>query len=91
MTDAFPRKKTFLFIAFPFIFFLFLLEIGIRIFGDTLPNRVLCYDPILGRSYCPNTKGYIKDNQVKMYIEVNSDGLLGKPYTILPEFLEILE
>jgi hypothetical protein len=82
MTDAFPKKKTFLFIAIPFIFFLFLLEIGIRIFGDTLPNRVLCYDPILGRSYCPNTKGYIKDNQIKMYIEVNSDGLLGKPYTI---------
>jgi lysophospholipase L1-like esterase len=82
MTEAFPKKKTFLFIAIPFIFFVFLLEIGIRIFGDTLPNRVLCYDPILGRSYCPNTKGYIKDNQVKMYIEVNSDGLLGKPYTI---------
>tara|TARA_Y100000588_G_scaffold299172_1_gene320410 strand:- start:112 stop:1137 length:1026 start_codon:yes stop_codon:yes gene_type:complete len=34
----------------------------------------------MGRSYCPGTKGYLKENKVKMHVEVNSDGLLGKPY-----------
>jgi len=80
MAKTFSKKKTFLFIALPLIFFLFLLETGIRVFGDTQPNRVLCYDPILGRSYCPNTSGYLKENLINMYVEVNADGLLGKPY-----------
>ncbi|MBC8283973.1 MAG: SGNH/GDSL hydrolase family protein [Nitrospinae bacterium] len=36
----------------------------------------------MGRSYCPGTKGHLKENQVKMHVEVNADGLLGKPYPI---------
>lgn len=58
------------------------MELGVRTFWEFEPNRVLCYDPIMGRSYCPGTKGYLKENQVKMYVEVNADGLLGKPYPI---------
>ncbi|MBT5550976.1 MAG: SGNH/GDSL hydrolase family protein [Nitrospina sp.] len=80
--EILSKKKIFIFTAIPFIFFLFLLEIGLEIWGDTQPNRVLCYDPILGRSYCPNTKGYLKESQVNMYVEVNADGLLGKPYPV---------
>ena len=71
-----------IFLSIPILFFLFMLEIGLGIWGDTQPNRVLCYDPILGRSYCPNTNGYLKNNQVNSYIEVNADGLLGKNYPI---------
>jgi lysophospholipase L1-like esterase len=82
MPKTFSKKKLFIFTSIPFVFFLFLLEIGLEVWGDTQPNRVLCYDPILGRSYCPNTKGYLKDNQVNSYIEVNADGLLGKLYPI---------
>jgi lysophospholipase L1-like esterase len=82
MVKMLSKKKLFIFISIPFIFFLFLLEIGLGIWGDTQPNRVLCYDPILGRSYCPNTKGYLKESQVNMYVEVNADGLLGKLYPI---------
>jgi len=82
MAETLSKKKFFIFIAIPMIFFLFLLEIGFRIWGDTLPNRVLCYDPILGRSYCANTKGFLKDSLLKSYIEINADGLLGKSYPI---------
>jgi lysophospholipase L1-like esterase len=82
MVKTLSKKKLFLFTSIPFIFFLCLLEIGLEIWGDTQPNRVLCYDPILGRSYCPNTKGYLKENKVNMYVEVNTDGLLGKPYPV---------
>lgn len=82
MAKAISKKKLLIFTAIPIVFFLFLLEIGLSIWGDTQPNRVLCYDPILGRSYCPNTKGYLKENKVNMYVEVNADGLLGKPYPI---------
>jgi lysophospholipase L1-like esterase len=74
------RTKTLLFSVLPLIFFLFFLEAGIRTFGETQPNRVLCYDPILGRSYCPSTSGYLKENSVSMFVEINADGLLGKPY-----------
>ena len=91
MAQAHSKKKIFIFISIPFIFFLFLLEVGLGIWGDTQPNRVLCYDPILGRSYCPNTKGYLKENQINMYVEVNADGLLGKSYPIArtPEKLRV--
>ena len=82
MTKTLSKKKILTFIAIPFFFFLLLLEIGFGIWGDTQPNRVLCYDPILGRAYCPDTKGYLKENKVNMYVEVNADGLLGKPYPI---------
>ena len=34
----------------------------------------------MGRSYCPDTKGHLKENQVKMHVKVNSEGLLGKLY-----------
>ena len=82
MVQALSKKKLFIFAAIPFIFFLFILEICLGIWGDTQPNRVLCYDPILGRSYCPNTTGYLRENKVNMYVEINADGLLGKPYPI---------
>jgi hypothetical protein len=82
MAKTISKKKLIVFTAIPIFFFLFLLEIGLGIWGDTQPNRVLCYDPILGRAYCPNTKGYLKENKVNMYVEVNADGLLGKAYPV---------
>jgi hypothetical protein len=36
----------------------------------------------MGRMYCPGTTGFLKENMVKMYVEVNSDGLLGKAYPV---------
>ena len=48
------------------------MELGVRTFWEFEPNRVLCYDPIMGRSYCPETKGFLTENKVKMYVEVNS-------------------
>ena len=53
-----------------------------RAFWEFEPNRVLCYDPIMGRSYCPETKGFLTENKVKMHVEVNADGLLGKAYPV---------
>ena len=82
MKTTLSKMKFAIFLSIPILFFLFMLEIGLGIWGDTQPNRVLCYDPILGRSYCPNTNGYLKNNQVNSYIEVNADGLLGKNYPI---------
>jgi len=58
------------------------MEWGVRAFGEFEPNRVLCYHPVMGRSYCPDTKGYLTENKVKMHIEVNADGLLGKAYPV---------
>ena len=58
------------------------MEWGVRAFWEFEPNRVLCYDPVMGRSFCPDTKGYLKENKVKMHIEVNADGLLGKTYPV---------
>ena len=80
-TDMKNSKKI-IFLLIPLVFFVLLLESGLRFFGDFAPTRVLCYDPILGRSYCANTKGYLRDNNISMYVEVNADGLLGKPYSI---------
>ena len=80
MNQNLSKKKLIVFSSIPILVFLFLLEFSVRSFWDFEPNRVLCYDPIMGRSYCPSTKGYLKENQVKMHVEVNSDGLLGKPY-----------
>ena len=82
MNQKLSKKKIFLFSVVPILFFLLLLELGVRTFWEFEPNRVLCYDPIMGRSYCPGTKGHLKENQVKMHVEVNADGLLGKPYPI---------
>jgi len=58
------------------------MEWGVRAFWEFEPSRVLCYHPVMGRSYCPDTKGYLRENEVKMHIEVNADGLLGKAYPI---------
>ena len=58
------------------------MEWGVRAFVEFEPNRVLCYDPVMGRSYCPETKGYLTENKVKMHIEINADGLLGKAYPV---------
>tara|TARA_Y100001960_G_scaffold102587_1_gene110458 strand:- start:280 stop:1446 length:1167 start_codon:yes stop_codon:yes gene_type:complete len=82
MNQKLSKKKIFLFAAIPILLFLFLLEFGVRTFAEFEPNRVLCYHPIMGRSYCPGTKGHLKENQVKMHVEVNAEGLLGKPYPI---------
>tara|TARA_B100000029_G_scaffold442668_1_gene461227 strand:- start:78 stop:1253 length:1176 start_codon:yes stop_codon:yes gene_type:complete len=80
MNQQLSKKRLFIFSLIPILLFLFLLELSVRSFWEFEPNRVLCYDPIMGRSYCPGTKGYLKENQVKMHVEVNADGLLGKPY-----------
>ena len=36
----------------------------------------------MGRGYCPSTKGFLTENKVKMHVEVNMDGLLGKAYPV---------
>jgi len=82
MTRKFSKKQIFLFSAIPILFFLFLMELGVRTFWEFEPNRVLCYHPVMGRSYCPETKGYLTENKVKMHVQVNADGLLGKAYPV---------
>ena len=82
MNQKLSKTKIVLFSAIPILLFLLLLEFGVRAFWEFEPNRVLCYHPIMGRSYCPSTKGHLKENQVKMHVEVNAEGLLGKPYPI---------
>ena len=80
MQKKFSKKQLFFFSAIPFLLFLLILEFGVRVFWEFEPNRVLCYDPVMGRGYCPNTKGFLTENKIKMHVEVNSDGLLGKAY-----------
>jgi len=82
MTRKLSKTKILIFSAIVFLTFLLIMELGVRAFGEFEPNRVLCYHPVMGRSYCPETKGQLKDNKVKMYIEVNADGLLGKAYPV---------
>jgi hypothetical protein len=82
MTRKISKKRIFIFAAIPFLLFLGIMELGVRTFWEFEPNRVLCYDPVMGRSYCPETKGFLTENKVKMHVEVNSDGLLGKAYPV---------
>ena len=82
MQKKFSKKQLFFFSAIPFLLFLLVLEFGFRVFWEFEPNRVLCYDPVMGRGYCPNTKGFLTENKIKMHVEVNSDGLLGKAYPV---------
>ena len=82
MKKTFSKKQLFLFSAIPVLFSLFILEFGVRAFWEFEPNRVLCYHPVMGRSYCPGTKGFLKENNIKMYVEVNDDGILGKAYPV---------
>jgi hypothetical protein len=82
MTRKISKKRIFIFAAIPLLLFLGIMELGVRTFWKFEPNRVLCYDPIMGRSYCPETKGFLTENKVKMHVEVNSDGLLGKAYPV---------
>jgi hypothetical protein len=91
MKRKFYKKKVFIFTAIPLLLFLGIMELGVRTFWEFEPNRVLCYDPIMGRSYCPETKGFLTENKVKMHVEVNADGLLGKVYPVkrIPDKLRI--
>jgi hypothetical protein len=91
MKRKFSKKKVFIFTAIPLLLFLGIMELGVRNFWEFEPNRVLCYDPIMGRSYCPETKGFLTENKVKMHVEVNADGLLGKVYPVkrIPDKLRI--
>ena len=82
MAKKISKKRLFLFSAIPLLFFLFILEFGVRLFWEFEPNRVLCYHPVMGRGYCPGTKGFLTENKVKMHVEVNADGLLGKAYPV---------
>jgi hypothetical protein len=82
MTRNISKKQIFIFAAIPLLLFLGIMELGVRTFWEFEPNRVLCYDPIMGRSYCPETKGFLTENKVKMHVEVNADGLLGKAYPV---------
>ena len=82
MTRKLSKKRVFIFSVIPLLLFLGLIELGVRTFWEFEPNRVLCYDPIMGRTYCPGTKGFLTENQVKMHVEVNADGLLGKAYPV---------
>jgi len=83
MTRKLSKKRIFIFSVIPLLLFLGLMELGVRTFLEFEPNRVLCYDPIMGRTYCPGTKGFLTENQVKMHVEVNADGLLGKAYPVM--------
>lgn len=82
MTRKLSKKRIFIFTAVPLLLFLGIMELGVRTFWEFEPNRVLCYHPIMGRSYCPETKGFLTENKVKMHVEVNADGLLGKAYPV---------
>ena len=82
MAQKISKKRLFLFSVIPLLFFLLMLEFGVRVFWEFEPNRVLCNHPVMGRIYCPGTTGYLKENKVRMYIEINSDGLLGKAYPV---------
>ncbi len=82
MTQKLTKTKILIFLTIPFLTFLLIMEWGIRAFWEFEPNRVLCYHPVMGRSYCPDTKGYLTESKVKMHIEVNADGLLGKAYSV---------
>ena len=82
MTQKLTKTKRLIFLTIPFLTFLLIMELGVRAFWEFEPNRVLCYHPVMGRSYCPDTKGYLKENKVKRQIEVNADGLLGKAYPV---------
>jgi len=82
MAQKLTKTKILIFLTIPFLTFLLIMEWGVRAFWEFEPNRVLCYHPVMGRSYCPDTKGYLRENEVKMHIEVNADGLLGKAYPI---------
>ena len=82
MPQKISKKRLFLFATIPLLFFLLVLELGVRLFWEFEPKRVLCYHPVLGRSYCPGTKGFLTENKVKMHVEVNADGLLGKAYPV---------
>ena len=82
MTQKLTKTKILIFVTIPILTFLLIMEWGVRAFWEFEPNRVLCYHPVMGRSYCPDTKGYLKENKVKMHIKVNADGLLGKAYPV---------
>jgi len=82
MTRKLSKTKILIFSAIVFLTFLLIMELGVRAFGEFEPNRVLCYHPVMGRSYCPGTKGHLTENKLKMHIEVNADGLLGKAYPV---------
>ena len=82
MAQKLTKTKILIFLTIPFLTFLLIMEWGVRAFWEFEPNRVLCYHPVMGRSYCPDTKGYLTENKVKMHIEVNADGLLGKAYPV---------
>jgi hypothetical protein len=82
MKRKISKKRIFIFSAIPLLLFLGIMELGVRTFWEFEPNRVLCYDPVMGRSYCPETKGFLTENKVKMHVEVNADGLLGKAYPV---------
>jgi len=82
MTRKLSKTKILIFFTIPFLTFFLIMELGVRAVWEFEPNRVLCYHPVMGRSYCPETKGRLRENKVKMYIEVNADGLLGKAYPV---------
>ena len=82
MAKKISKKRLFLFSVIPLLFFLLILEFGLRLFWEFEPNRVLCNHPVMGRVYCPGTTGFLKENLVRMYVEINSDGLLVKAYPV---------
>ena len=82
MAQKLTKRKILIFLTIPILTFLLIMEWGVRAFWEFEPNRVLCYHPVLGRSYCPDTTGSLKEDKVKMHINVNADGLLGKAYSV---------
>lgn len=71
-------RKKFLFYSLPFLVFLFLAEVGLRLSDQLLPVRVVCFHPIYEREYCANTEGILKYKNV---IKVNRHGMLDQNYS----------
>jgi hypothetical protein len=87
MAQKISKKRLFLFSVIPLLFFLLIIEFGVRLFWEFEPNRYLCNHPVMGRIYCPGTAGFpIKNkhspDEMRIYVEINSDGLLGKAYPV---------
>lgn len=72
-----PLRKKILFYSVPFVAFLILAELGLRLGDQLLPVRVVCFHPIYEREYCANSEGTLRQNN---RIKVNRYGMLDQEY-----------
>ena len=81
MSSDLTLKKKIVFIMIPIVIFLGVMEIGLRKFGNFAPARDVCYHPVMGSSYCPDTRRKRVINSVAGWYGANSDGLMDKEYS----------